>query len=124
VFTVSLAVLAAWTLWHRDLLPGLAVVAAGMVLNLAAVLANGGRMPVAPELAATGFPELRSEGHYGPYVLAGAGTRLEWLGDWLRLPGGLGRALPFAYSPGDLVALAGILLSGFQATRIGRRDAT
>ena len=120
LYTAALAGLCAWTLWHRDRLPGLELVAAGMAMNLVVVAANLGRMPVARELAARGRPELATRGALGQYVLAGNHTRIEWLGDWIALPGSLGRALPGAYSPGDLVAAAGMLVALYLAVRPAR----
>src|SRR5437899_8195991 len=47
LFTASLVALLAWTLWHRQVLRGSWLIALGVAMNLAVVLANGGRMPVA-----------------------------------------------------------------------------
>lgn len=120
LYTLALAALCAWTFWHRDRLPGIEVVAAGMAMNLLAVAANLGHMPVARELASRGRPELLTRGTVGQYVLAGPHTRLEWLGDWIALPGSLGKALPGAYSPGDLVAVLGMAIALYLAVRPAR----
>ena len=116
-YAISLFVLAAWTLWHIERLPGAWLLAAGTLLNLLPVLANGGHMPVAPELAGRGLPALGEQGHLGQYVLMGAQTNLNFLGDWVALPQPVAAVLPEAYSPGDLVAAAGLVGVGFLATR-------
>ncbi len=113
LYTLALAALAAWTAWHRDVIPGIVVVAAGMAMNLVVVAANLGRMPVSRELARRGPPDLIRNGVLGQYVLAGSHTRLDLLGDWIQLPGTLGRVFPQAYSPGDLVATVGMGVAVF-----------
>lgn len=122
LYVVALAALVAWTLWHRDVLPGIEVVALGMAMNLLVVLVNLGHMPVSRALADRGPRELIEKGVLGQYILAGNGTRLDFLGDWIELPGSLGRLLPQAYSPGDLVAALGMAITLFLAVR-GVRDA-
>lgn len=117
VFALSLAVLIAWTVWHRNELPGVLLVSLGMTMNLVVTLANGGHMPVAPEAAYLGPPQLRDQGTWAEYALMGHGTRLGWLGDWILFPGPLGRVFPQAYSPGDMVSLAGLTAVLFLATR-------
>lgn len=117
LYVVALAALVAWTLWHRKQLRGIEVVAAGMAMNLLVVLANLGHMPVARSLADRGPKELLIRGVLGQYILAGHGTRLDWLGDWIELPGTLGRLLPQAYSPGDLVAALGMAITLFLVVR-------
>ena len=109
VYAVSLAGLVAWTIWHIARMPGVWLVSAGAGLNLIVVLANGSRMPVAPELARS----LVVRGHVGQYVVMSADTRLNWLADWIGVPGPLGGA----YSPGDVVIAVGIALVAWLATR-------
>ena len=43
----------------------------------------------------------------------GAGTNLNWLGEWIAVPGPIGGT----YSPGDLVVGLGIGIVAFYATR-------
>lgn len=88
-------------------LPGIAVVVAGALVNLAAILANGGYMPTSPAaLAVAGRSE---EGGYSNSVVAGR-PLLEPFTDVFALPAGL----PFAnvFSIGDaLIALgAGLVI--------------
>lgn len=117
VYAASLAALVAWTIWHIDLLPGVWLVSAGAALNLVVVVANGGRMPVARELAARGSHILIDRGFVGQYVLMGPHTNLNWLADWVALPGPLSAVVYEAYSPGDLVVALGIAVVAFLATR-------
>ncbi len=107
-YAASLAALIAWTLWHVARLPGVWLVSAGATLNLAVILANGSRMPVAPALA----PSLARHGHLGQYTVMDPGTNVAWLGDWISFG-----PLPGVYSPGDLVSLVGIAVICFVATR-------
>src|SRR5712692_8426404 len=109
LYAVSLAALIAWTIWHIRRLPGVWLVSAGAGLNLIVVLANGSRMPVAPALAGV----LAVRGHIGQYVVMGPDSQLNWLADWIGVPGPLGGA----YSPGDVLVAAGIALVAFLATR-------
>jgi hypothetical protein len=73
-------------------------------------------MPVAPSLAGS----LVQRGHVGQYVLMGPGTHLNWLADWIGVPGALGGA----YSPGDVVVGLGIGLVAYLATRQRAAGAT
>ena len=109
VYAVSLAALVAWTIWHIPRLPGVWLVTAGAALNLVVVLANGSRMPVAPALAGI----LAVRGHIGQYVVMGPDSQLNWLADWIGVPGPLGGA----YSPGDVLVALGIGLVAFLATK-------
>jgi Family of unknown function (DUF5317) len=117
MFVLSLAVLIAWTVWHRDVLPGVLLVSLGMSMNLAATLANGGHMPVVAAAAYLGPPQLREHGTWAEYTIMGPDTHLGWLGDWVMFPGLAGRLFPQAYSPGDLVSLVGLTAVLFLATR-------
>jgi hypothetical protein len=118
-YTVALTALVAWTVWHRDRVRGIVIVAAGMAMNLLVVVANLGHMPVPLWLADRGPRELIEKGVLGQYILAGPHTRLDWLGDWIVLPGTLGRIFPQAYSPGDLVATLGMAIAVFLSMRPG-----
>jgi hypothetical protein len=120
LFAASNLALILWVIWHRDQLRGLELVGLGIALNLAVVASNSGHMPVAPALAHQGPPELLRYGVWGQYVLAGPGTRLNWLGDWIQLPNPIDRVFPQAYSPGDLVSWAGLAAVLFLLTRARR----
>lgn len=115
LYAAGLLILAAWTLWHLYRLPGVWLVTIGIVANLATVLANGAHMPVAPAALAHVTPAmaraLQAHGTLGQYVLAGPGTRLPWLDDWI--PGPFGAA----YSPGDVMSLVGMAVLLFLLVR-------
>lgn len=117
IFALSLAVLMGWAAWHHDRLPGMWLVIVGIGMNLVVVLCNGGRMPVAPAAAYLGPVQLREQGTFAQYAVAGPDTRLGWLGDWIVLPPPTGRLFPQAYSPGDMVSVAGFAVVLFLATR-------
>ena len=112
-YVAALTAVLAWTIWHIGRLPGIWLVAAGSAVNLFVIAANLGRMPVAPELAG----ELVQRGQVGQYILMGSGTQLNWLADWIALPGPLERVLREAYSPGDLVVAVGIAMVVLLAMR-------
>lgn len=118
-YTLALGALVAWAVWHRDRAPGIIVVAVGMGMNLMVVAANLGHMPVPLWLADRGPRELITRGELGQYILMGPHTRLDFLGDWITLPGTLGRIFTMAYSPGDLVAAAGMGIAVFLSMRPG-----
>jgi hypothetical protein len=123
LYAAALAALVGWALWHRRRLPGIELVALGMAMNLAAMLANAGHMPVAPALTDRGPAVLAEQGTWAQYVVASARTHLNALGDYVPLPGPLGRLFPQAYSPGDLVSLVGMAVMLFLTTRpLGLRD--
>jgi hypothetical protein len=103
VYLAALTALVAWTLWQIELVRGIWLIAAGSALNLVVIATNGARMPVAPELAGS----LVHSGQIGQYTLMTAETNLNWLADWIALPG-IGRWLPEAYSPGDVIVALGI----------------
>jgi len=117
LYALSVAALTAWVVWQRDRFSGIWLVAAGMAVNLLVVVGNGGRMPVRRGLAAQGPPQLAGQGWWGQYLVAGRGTHLAWLGDAIHLPGVAGRLLPQAYSAGDLLVTAGLVVTLFLATR-------
>jgi hypothetical protein len=89
--------------------PGVAVIAVGATLNLAAILANGGYMPSSPQawLALTGSPDLPVT-TYTNVALIGAGTALPFLGDVFVLPSFVPMAAPF--SVGDICIAIGALI--------------
>jgi hypothetical protein len=112
VYAAALAALIAWTVGHIHRLRGAWIVAVGATMNLVVVIANGARMPVAPLLAG----RLVELGHAGQYVVMGSGTNLNWLADWIGVPGPFGGA----YSPGDALVAIGIAAVAFFATRAPR----
>ena len=103
-------------------LPGLGIIAAGAVLNLIPILANGGYMPSSPEvwLALTGVAAVPVEG-YSNVALIGPGTWFPFLGDVFMFP----RPLPMAtaFSLGDAVIALGAVVFLVTAMRSPAPDA-
>jgi hypothetical protein len=84
-------------------LAGIPLAAAGLVLNALVIVVNGG-MPVSEHAAARAGVALDRPGDTGR-VTAGAGTRLNALGESIPVPLPLRREVD---SPGDLLVAAGI----------------
>jgi hypothetical protein len=97
--------------------PGLRLVLVGSLMNAAAVLANGGRMPVGPALATSryyGQAAIDRIASAPNYVYAPDGAPLGFLGDilpvWL--------LSPYMVSPGDfLIALGAFLFAWYLVRR-------
>lgn len=102
--------------WRNRRQPGILVVGLGVACNLLVILANGGLMPITPETLARINPGTPLDGwplgsHYGyskDIILAKGATRLWFLSDVLVLPPPF--PWPTAFSVGDLVIAAGIIL--------------
>jgi hypothetical protein len=114
----SLALTFAWV--NRGWRP-MQLLAAGLVMNLAAMLANGGLMPVTPENAvAAGFADEVSRLQLGDAVpkskdvlKESSETRLALLTDVIVLPGWFpGRAVA---SPGDVVVAVAVFFAAASA---------
>jgi hypothetical protein len=121
--TVGLAPLALWA--HRRLL-GVWVIFVGLAANLAAILANGGLMPieqstvvaaVGAERAAIYQPGAWIPGSKDVLLRPGEG-RLVALGDSIIIRAG-GRGM--AASPGDFVVWAGLLVLAGEASLAWQR---
>jgi len=108
LYVLALAAIVAWTAWHVRRLRGIWLISLGALLNLIVILANGGRMPVAPELAGS----MGGRATLGQYTVMGSHTNLNFLGDWIRL----GPA-PEAYSLGDVLIGVGLAIVVFLAIR-------
>jgi hypothetical protein len=96
---------AAWFVWANRALPGVALLALGGGLNLAAISANGGVMPTSGwAMHAAGLEPSRVFANSAPV----SDPHLLWLGDVLAvpLPLGLGNVL----SVGDLLLYFGALV--------------
>ena len=108
LYVLALAVIVAWTAWHLNRVRGIGLISAGAALNLIVILANGGRMPVAPELATS----MGSRTTVGQYTVMGSQTNLNILGDWIKLG-----PIPEAYSVGDVLIAVGLAIVVFLAIR-------
>jgi hypothetical protein len=109
VYIASLIVILTWTIQHWSRLRGMWLASAGIALNLVVIVANGERMPVAPELAGS---LVRHGGTVGQYTVMGDATRLNLLGDWIAL-----YPVPEAYSVGDVLIALGLAIVVFSAAR-------
>ncbi|MEX1177386.1 MAG: DUF5317 family protein [Nitriliruptor sp.] len=101
ILVVSQLLVVAWLGLNRRL-PGIGLVALGLLMNAAAIAANGA-MPVDPQaVRALGLGELQVPP--GKHTLMTDATRLPWLADVLPLP-----PLRSIVSIGDLFIGAGLL---------------
>lgn len=107
VYAAALAAIVAWASWHGTRLAGMWLVSLGAALNLLVILANGVRMPVAPEFAAA----LIRHDHIGQYTIMGSSTNLNPLGDWISL-----YPSPEVYSVGDVFVALGLAIALFVST--------
>ncbi len=102
--------------WRNRRLPGILLVGLGVACNLLVILVNGGLMPISPETLVRINPGSTLDWwptgtHYGyskDVILAKGDTRLWFLSDVLVLPPPF--PWPTAFSLGDLVLAAGIVL--------------
>ena len=118
---ISALLVTAFLVWNLHL-AGIGLVAAGLLLNAVVVLANGA-MPVSVEAAARAGVATGpiAGGDDARHELAGDGTRVRWLGDWVPAPWPL---RPEVLSPGDVLLAAGLAQLVFVAARppVGRRE--
>jgi hypothetical protein len=130
VHILSFVVLLLGLLMNRHL-KGMWVVSAGVLLNLAAIAANGGSMPVDRELAVRSGSErmvrLLDSSRYATHMPVTDETRLRALGDVLPLPLVPVPPRPKPFCPGsvgDVLITAGacwLILGGMGAFGLGRR---
>lgn len=109
VYVASLVALIGWTLWNVDRLFGIWLVSLGSLANLIVILANDFRMPI----GAASNSRLAQVGFHGQYVFMDSSTHLNWLADWIALPGWLGGI----FSPGDVLIGIGLGVVAFAVTR-------
>ena len=111
---ISVGVVRNWRWW------GMRLIGLGIVLNLAAMVANGGLMPVSPETVAQAGLEGRiAQVQLGEYIPRSKGLlqaapaiRLEWLSDSIPI-----RPIHRVVSPGDVVIVFGFLFFLMEAFR-------
>jgi hypothetical protein len=109
LYVLSMAMLVLWV-WMNRQLPGIALIAAGVVMNLAAIAANGGYMPVDPAAAAYAG---RLDGYSGAETLVDNNSlasaehvRLWILTDIFPVPAGI--PLANVFSLGDFLLTTGV----------------
>jgi hypothetical protein len=118
IYVLSLALLAIWVAanWR---IPGMALIAIGLALNVAVIAANGGHMPVLPEAArlagqyealAAGDP--RTSKHE---LMEMEQARLWLLSDIIVIPRGVPGAV--VLSVGDIVLTVGIAILCYSTIR-------
>lgn len=116
VILVCCAASVAWCVLNRhqrQLLPGMAALAAGLVTNAVVIAVNGG-MPVSSgALGRAGLPARLdvSVGHLYKHVAMTGRSTLTFLGDIVPL-----KVFHMVASPGDVVMLAGLALVAWGAT--------
>jgi len=99
--------------WLNRKLPGMLILAVGLILNLAVIIANGGFMPISPDTIKGIAPdsqshELTDGERFGTkdVMLSKQETQLEWLSDRFRTP--VWSPFQAVYSLGDVVIALGI----------------
>lgn len=107
--------LAAAFLWANRAVPGLLVIAAGGMMNFAAIAANGGVMPASP--GALEVAGIVADGEFANSTSV-EGARLAFLGDVFAIPADW--PLANVFSVGDVVLLVGV---GILLHVVGRRPA-
>ena len=106
MFFVAIAVIGIWCIYNRDV-PGTAVVAVGIGLNLLVMGIHGGSMPIRADILLRAFDVIVVPGT----ILVGSkdvviDTSALWLlSDWIILPLGATKVI---VSPGDLIIVAGV----------------
>ena len=106
MFLVSAAAFCAWCLCNRNI-PGVLIVALGVMLNLLVMASHGGAMPIrADVLVAAGYATPPGAALLGSKDIVVQASPLALLSDWLVVSYG---ARTIIASPGDLIAVVGIL---------------
>ena len=106
MFFIAIAVIGIWCIYNRDI-PGTAVVAVGIGLNLLVMGSHGGSMPVRADTLFRAFGVIAAPGT----ILVGSkdvviDTSTLWLlSDWIILSLGATKVI---VSPGDLIIVAGV----------------
>jgi hypothetical protein len=124
LYLLSMALLTLWVALNRQV-PGMALMALGLLSNFAAIAANGGYMPVSPASAsfAGTLARYQEEGgtRHNNSLATDEDVRLWWLTDILPLP----RQMPFSsvLSIGDLVLTVGAGRLCYQTVRGARETA-
>ena len=100
--------------WFNRHIPGIGLLAIGLLLNFLVITANGGFMPISPQTAshlipATLVQTLKIGEHFGygkDILLLPENTRLVWFSDRFVTPAWL--IQPVAFSLGDILVSLGV----------------
>lgn len=118
IYLASMVLLVVWVAMNR-VVPGMALIAAGVLMNTAAIAANGGLMPVDPEAAAYAGRLARYEENDALVRNNSLATDIDvqlWLlTDIFPIPAGI--PLANVYSLGDILLTTGIALFCYQILR-------
>jgi hypothetical protein len=112
LYILSMLMLAGWVAanWR---IPGMALMGAGLLLNLAAIIANGGYMPITPEATHIAGMHLNyDDGRHNNSVALAAGQAYLWpLTDII--------PVPFAgvFSIGDVLLTLGVAICCYRTIR-------
>ena len=113
IYMLSMLLLAAWLVVNRHI-PGMQFMAAGLLLNLVALAANGGYMPVTPEAVQMAGVRLDfgADGRYNNSILLLASQTNLWLLTDI-IP------IPFAgvFSIGDVLLTLGVAIGCYRTIR-------
>lgn len=108
LYVVSMVILVLWFVLNFRL-PGMALIGLGLVLNLSAIVANGGYMPASPDaLQRAGMASRLADAQQAIHnnsILATDQTRLYFLTDVFAIPKGL--PLANVFSIGDVFIALG-----------------
>lgn len=118
LYVLSMALLVIWVVLNRHI-PGIILIAAGVLMNLAAIAANGGYMPVAPEAAhyAGRIARYATDGQpiANNSLAIADNVRLWILTDIFPIPAGI--PLANVFSLGDVLLTTGIAILCYRAIR-------
>lgn len=116
LYLLSMALLVIWTALNRHI-PGIVLIAAGVLMNLAAIAANGGYMPVEPAAAEyagrLAFYPTDGLPIHNNSLAAASDVRLWILTDIFPIPAGI--PLANVFSLGDFLLAIGISILCYQS---------
>jgi hypothetical protein len=119
LYVLSMVLLVVWV-WRNLHIPGIVLTVSGLLMNTAAIVVNGGLMPVDPLAAEyAGTLAAYSEPVHNNSHATTEGVQLWLLTDIFPVPNGI----PFAnvFSLGDILLTVGISTLAYQTIRYGSR---
>lgn len=110
--------------WYNRHYLGVLIMGAGLLMNVAVMGLNNGKMPVALEAAKRAglgdIAEALKSGSNGKHILLTESTRLPWLADIIAPPSVLG-VLMRIVSIGDLIIVVGLAVLVFEMVSHGEK---